>query len=150
MIGNKLKNMKYRTDIEIDLTTQASAKYIISSLHRRKGNPNKSIWKITYKDELDCFIQAINSNWKNIYVAWGIKIVNNKLQVVGINPSNNVIKLAKFVDGAKSNVWHGYPADHVKNAHDRPETFILKNWALNGYISKSNMVKIRRGQVCNL
>lgn len=142
--------MPYTADTEIDLTTQTTGNYIISSQHRRRGNPNKSIWTITYEEEVDCFIQALNGNWKAENEAWGIKFINGALQVVGQNHNRKELKLAKFVDGTNTNVWHGYPADHMNKAQDRPATNILKVWVTNGYLTKAKMSKIRLGQSCNL
>ncbi len=142
--------MPYTADTEIDLTTRTTGNYIISSQHRRRGNPNKSIWTITFEEEVDCFIQALNGNWKIATEAWGIKVVDNILQVVGLNNNNGNLKLAKFVDGTNTNVWHGYPADYMSKAQDRPATSILKDWVDNGYLTKAKMSKIRLGQSCNL
>ena len=145
-----IENMPYTADIEIDLTTRTTGNYIISSQHRRTGNPNKSIWTINFDEEVECFINAMNGNWKTEAIAWGIKTIGDVLHVVGLNPDNEELKIAKFVDGSKTNVWHGYPADYMRKAQDRPETVILKTWVDNGYITKAKMSKIRLGQSCNL
>jgi len=52
---------RYITDEEIDLTEIIKRKYIISSQHRKIGNPNKSIWKISFRAEVKCFIWTIRS-----------------------------------------------------------------------------------------
>jgi len=142
--------MPYIADTEIELTAQATGNYIISSQHRRKGNPNKSIWTITFDEEVHCFIQALSKNWKTVNEAWGIKLLNGVLQVVGKNHNRQELKLAKFVDGANTNVWHGYPADYMNKAQDRPATDILKVWVNSGFLTKAKMSKIRLGQSCNL
>jgi len=142
--------MPYKADTEIDLTAHTTGNYIISSQHRRSGNPNKSIWIITFDEEVDCFIQALNGNWKTGTEAWGVKVIGDILQVVGLNNDRQELKLAKFVDGTNNNVWHGYPADYMSNAQDRPATNILKVWVDNGYLTKAKMSKIRLGQSCNL
>ncbi len=142
--------MAFTTDTEIDLTTRTTGNYIISSQHRRTGNPHKSIWTITFDEEVECFINAMNGNWKTEAVAWGIKVLDDVLHVVGLNTNNQELKIAKFVDGNKTNVWHGYPADYMSKSQDRPETVILKTWVDNGYITKAKMSKIRLGQSCNL
>jgi hypothetical protein len=142
--------MPYTADTEIDLTAKKTDNYIISSQHRRIGNPNKCIWNITFDEEVDCFIQAMNSNWKRGTEGWGVKVINNILQVVGVNNDRQELKLAKFVDGTKTNIWHGYPADYMNNHQDRPETDILKDWVKKGYLTKPKMNKIRRQVSCNL
>jgi hypothetical protein len=142
--------MAYRQDIEIAIPEVAPNRYIISSQHRRTGNPNKSVWTINFEEEVNCFIQTIDKNWKEGIEAWGIKLIGTTLQVVGISNNNNELKLAKFVDGTNTNVWHGYPADHMYKAQDRPTTEILRFWVNEGYITKAKMNKIRQGQLCNL
>lgn len=142
--------MAYLADIEIDLSQHIKSKYIISSQHRRTGNKNKSIWLINFNEEIDCFIQTINNNWKNGFEAWGLKYENSNLKVLGLSTSKDELKLAKFVDGNNKNVWHGYPANHMANSQDRPTTEILKKWVNEGYITKAKMNKIRQGQLCYL
>lgn len=142
--------MAYITDVEIDLSESISSNYIISSQHRRTGNLNKSKWLIGHKEEVDCFIESITNNWKNGFEAWGLKYQNNSLDVVGLSSMKDELKLAKFVDGNNTNVWHGYPANHMANSQDRPTTEILKNWVSIGYITKAKMNKIRQGQLCYL
>ena len=142
--------MPFIADTEIDLSIHTTGNYIISSQHRRRGNSNKCIWTISFDEEVSCFIQALNENWKVDFEAWGIKTVNNILQVVGVNNERQELKLAKFVDGANTNVWHGYPADYMRKANDRPATNILKDWVEYGYLTKAKMSKIRLGQSCNL
>lgn len=144
--------MSYTSDTEIDL--EIGNNYIISSQHRRTGNSNKSIWTITFDEEVDCFIEAMNGGWKSGSEAWSLKVSNNILHVVGTNidKSNTIkeLKLAKFVDGTKNKVWHGYPADYMYKAQDRPSTEVLRVWVTLGYLTKSKMSKIRLGQSCNL
>ena len=142
--------MPYTANIEIDLTAHTTGNYIISSQHRRKGNPNKCIWKLTFDEEVGCFIQALNSNWKTGTEAWGVKVIGDILQVVGLTHDRQELKLAKFVDGTNTNVWHGYPADYMSKSQDRPATNILKVWVDKGYLTKAKMSKIRLGQSCSL
>jgi hypothetical protein len=142
--------MPYTTDIEIDLKAHTTGNYIISSQHRKKGNQNKSVWTITFNEEVACFIQALNGKWRAGTEAWGVKVIGNILQIVGLNNARQELKLAKFVDGTNTNVWHGYPADYMNKAQDRPTTDILKLWVEKGYLTKAKMSKIRLGQSCNL
>ena len=144
--------MSYKTDteIEIDLVDKSTCSYIISSQHRKTGNFHKSIWLIPFTEEVECFTQTINENWKDGNKAWGVKIIDAIFQVLGKNNENEELKLAKFVDGNYSNIWHGYPADYLRKAQDRPTTDILKVWVQKGFLTKSKMSKIRRGQSCNL
>lgn len=143
--------MAYKTDSQIDLTAQkVESKYIISSQHRRKGNPNKCVWIVTFDQEVNCFIQTIQQNWRAGSEAWGLIASNAVLQVVGRNTNNEELKLAKFVDGNDNEIWHGYPADYMMRSQDRPTTGILQSWVNSGYITKAKMSKIRLGHSCNL
>ena len=142
--------MRYILDTEINLKDHVQCNYFISSQHRKKGNPNKSVWTITFNEEVSCFIQALTGNWKTEKEAWGIKAINNILQVIGLSADEKELKFAKFVNGANTNVWHGYPADYLRKAQDRPATQVLKVWVENGYLTKSKMSKIRLGQSCTL
>ncbi|RZJ44149.1 MAG: hypothetical protein EOO19_12230 [Chryseobacterium sp.] len=142
--------MPYTADTEIDLSTKIKSNYIISSQHRKVGNVNKSIWTISFDEEVDCFVTAINGKWIAGNEAWGVKVNGGSVQVVGKNIANAELKLAKFVDGTSTNVWHGYPADYMSKSQDRPITDILRNWVKAGYISKAAMNKIRTGKACSL
>lgn len=143
--------MPYTTDteIEIELSNEITT-YIISSQHRATGNPNKTVWTINYEDEVLCFKQSKTSNWIQGNYCWGLKAIGSNIQNIGVNFEDEILKLAKFVDGNQNNKWHGYPADYLRRSQDRPPTFILKNWVNLGYLTKSKMNKIRKGQSCNL
>ncbi len=142
--------MPYKADTEIEHQDFAPSKYIVSSQHRRVGNPNKSIWTIDFEEEINCFIQTITQKWVSGVEAWGLKLNGTTLEVIGVTNTKKELKIAKFVDGTSTNVWHGYPADHMTKSQDRPTTIILKNWVDNGYITKAKMNKIRQGQLCIL
>lgn len=143
--------MPYQQDTEYDLTNEGleNCRYIISSQHRN-GNPNKSIWSLTHDGEIDCFIFSVNSNWVDEHTCFGVSVLGETIQVVGHNCDNDELKIAKFVDANANMLWHGYPADYMRNSQDRPATNILRDWVQKGYISKAKMSKIRLGQTCNL
>jgi hypothetical protein len=142
--------MPFQTDKEIDLTPRTDSKYIISSQHRKTGNPKKCIWTIDFTDEVECFINAKNRSWTTGTTGWGLKLAGTILQTVGINFSSEELKMAKFVDGDANNKWHGYPADYLNKTHDIPSTTVLRMWVNAGYIGKSHFLKIRQGKPCNL
>jgi hypothetical protein len=142
--------MPFTRDTELDLNIRSTDKYIISSQHRRSGNPNKSIWTITNEEEVACFILSVNSNWTSNHIGWGIKLIGSVLQVVGRNDANADLKFAKFVDGTKRKVWHGWPADYRRKKQDIPSTIVLALWKNKNYISKSQVRKIKQQITCNL
>lgn len=142
--------MPYRTDTEIDLTPKTTSKYIISSQHRKIGNPNKSIWTITFKDEIECFILSNTSHWTEGNIGWGLKLIGKIIQTLGLSSEKTELKLAKFIDASNNDIWHGYPADYIRKNQDRPGTNILKAWFDKGFIQKHQVIKIRKGIECNL
>lgn len=142
--------MEYKVDKEIDLSEYKIGNYIISSQHRKKSNPNKSIWTITYKEEVECFIFAFDKKWNTDNEGWGLKIYDGLIQEIGQDFEYKKLKIAKFVDGNQKNVWHGYPVDHMIKPNDRPTTEILKAWVDKGYLTKAKMCKIKQGKSCNL
>ena len=97
--------------------------------------------------KLNALYKPMNGNWKAGTEAWGVKVLGDVLQVLGLNNNKQELKLAKFVDGTNTNVWHGYPADYVSKSQDRPATNILKIWVDSGYLTKAKMSKIRLGQI---
>lgn len=146
--------MPYIADTPYDLSTVVNEQcsYIISSQHRRTGNPDKSIWIISHDEELDCFVFSYRERWfeLNIDICWGIYILGNNLQVIGRNADGFESKIAKFIDSNRNTRWHGYPADYFIKSQDRPPTEILQRWVIDGYISKPSMSRIRTGKKCNL
>ena len=146
--------MKLVIDTEIGLNDKIESdkevKYIISSKHREKTNPVKSYWVIEYVEELECFINNYVNNHKVDNLTWGFIQDESSLKVLGINTFQEELKLAKFIDSSKINIWHGYPADDRRKAQDRPCSIVLKKWVDSKIITKSKMLKIRQGQTCNL
>ena len=80
--------MSYPIDTIINLNDIIQSNYIISSQHRRTGNVHKCKWIISYDEEVDCFIQTYSQNWKNEFEAWGLKLLADEIQVIGINNEN--------------------------------------------------------------
>ncbi len=143
--------MPYPLDTEIDLIHLGCVeKYIISSHHRMRGRPHKSVWIISHDQEVLCFVDSIQNKWRDGSQAWGLFLVDNILNVLGESDDNIGLKIAKFVDGMASSVWHGYPANFMENGQDRPTSTILHNWVERGLISKATMSRIRTGKSCGL
>lgn len=132
----------------MDLTPKdVTKRYIISSAHRR-SQPHKSRWIVSATKEVNCFIDSDVSGWTEVDIAWGIILENNTLLSLGRGVQNDMLKVAKFV--GINNVWHGYPADYLRNHQDRPSMKILQIWREKGIIEKHQVVKIRQGKECNL
>src|SRR5688572_32569235 len=127
--------MPYKPDTEINLAPRTDKIYLASSAHRRKQK-DKSRWTISIDDEIECFILSQISNWVETAKAWGLRLNRNSLEQVGENPQREALKLAKFVDSSGNNVWHGYPADYVRNNQDRPGMVVLLAWRALGIIEK--------------
>ena len=141
--------MPYEIDKEIDLTPRTLQKYFVSSAHRRVQK-NKSRWTLDINQEVDCFVTSQTNNWIEGIAAWGMVKNGNALVVIGINPQDEPLKIAKFVAKNNDGLWHGYPADFCRNPQDRPGVTILQVWRTRGYIEKHHIIKIRQGKECNL
>lgn len=123
--------------------------YTIVSYHRDNSNPEKSKWTIKEDEELLCFKQSIKQSWKKDKFAWGLHIINGIVEQLGVNKFKDSTKCAKFVDPGQNDKWHGYPADFIRNSHDRPPQVVLKVWYDQNLITKPQMVRILQGK-CNL
>lgn len=141
--------MKLPLDTELKLPAPLTCRYFIYS-HHRKNKKNKSIWTITREEEVDCFVLAQTNNWKQDFVSWGIIHDGTAIKELGTNPQNEILKLAKFVDSNNNDIWHGYPADYIRNDQDRPNMSVLQAWRTKKYIEKHHVTKIRQGKECSL
>lgn len=113
--------------------------------HRLIGNPNASVWSCSFVEEFDLVEDGLKKRYteeKNTPQAYNLK---KTLCVIGSNDINPKLKIAKFVNSSPK-LWHGYPADHVKNNQDRPTLDVLNRMHSNGLISAKQMRKISRGQ----
>lgn len=119
-------------------------KYKFTNKHRVGGNPHASIWTISFSDELSLMNNCIANNYfqNNYLTAYNVM---PGLRVLGRNSINNDLKISKFVNSTPG-LWHGYPADHVKNNQDRPQLEVLKKMADNNAITIRQMNKIGRGK----
>ena len=121
-------------------------KYKFICKHRVPSNPSASIWSISFLEEFQLADDSIIKNYIEIQKAsrQSFNIFNN-LQTIGYNKIHNNLKLAKFVNSTP-NLWHGYPADHVKNNQDRPTTETLMKMVNNNKITLRQMSIICRGK----
>ncbi len=143
--------MPYQVDIDYDLKPSIDCIYKVSSHHRRtRGNTNKSVWTISNDEEVGLFIFSKTSNWVEEYVCYGLKLNGTTILVVGRNPGNDDLKIAKFVDSNRNNKWHGYPADPKKKKQDIPCMEILTEWKNMNYIAKSDVRKLKQQIPCDL
>lgn len=140
---------KHQLDTEIEIE-DLEVKYIFSSAHRRVQK-DKSRWTITTIEELKCFKKSLSlKHLEDDQITWGYIKESINLNDLGINKHKESLKIAKFVDKSSLKIWHGYPADFVRNSQDRPGIEILKSWKQDGIIEKHHIIKIRQGKVCNL
>jgi len=132
-------------------------RYVHNGQHR-DGNPNKSQWTITETEERKCFCSAAHL----VYIyglgdryCWGLHIEQDLVRYLGVTASRvptfgQNLFIAKFVDGTRNDLWHGYPADPVGSYQDIPPSDILELWLGDGYLSKAQIRKIAKGQICKL
>lgn len=55
---------RYIQEESIDLRPEVEANYFISAQHRKVGNPNKTVWTISYEAEVNCFANSIKNEWR--------------------------------------------------------------------------------------
>ena len=101
-------------------------------------------------EEVDCFIDSQLQKWVDGSVGWGLVYPQMIIRHLGINKYKEFLIVAKFVSSNGDNVWHGYPADYVRNSQDRPSMGVLTDWRGKGIIEKHQVLKIRKGILCNL
>lgn len=120
-------------------------KYKFVKKHRMLTNPNASVWTCSFIDEFDLVNNSLQCQYieiKNAPQAFNLK---KGLPILGKNIINSELKLAKFVNSTQQ-LWHGYPADHVKNNQDRPTLDVLTKMHINGLLTTKQMRKISKGQ----
>ena len=113
---------------------------------RRSG---KSLWTIACPEEEGVFVHAYTTSRRNT-TAWGMHVQKAAPSYLGLSASGRRVFVAKFVTATGYPVWHGYPADHVAHAQDKPPPDILTGWNHSGILPTAKMRKLERGQPCNL
>lgn len=145
--------INYKLDYQntIKITEEREVIYTISSKHRGH-NKNKSNWSIKMPIEVSLFKSALKKGYedKTKYTAWNLYIVNEEISEVGYTVDKERVKIAKFVDSNHNEIWHGYPANYIKNNQDIPSVSVLNLWYNEKIITLATMRKIRGGQPCNL
>lgn len=117
----------------------------------RNGTRHKSQWLIPEPDEVKSFRLSHASDWLVNQVGWGLHLANNRPAVLGTSSDRmRQLFVARFIDGSANDIWHGYPADHVRRNTDIPNQGLLKEWMDSGYLKPAKVSKIVRGKPCNL
>ena len=122
--------------------------YYFSPKHRGQSTraARISTWKCSIKEEYDLMNDSINKMFyvqdNNLFHSYNLI---KGLPILGENDIHPKLRIAKFVESVP-NLWHGYPADHISNNQDRPETTILAEMNKIGLITPSLMRKISKGQ----
>lgn len=121
--------------------------YIFTNQHRARQNANKSLWTITEDEEFNSFSLMCNQNWiLDQYKGWSLHRVGSINDFLGVNPKNERVQIAKFVDSSKNSLWHGYPVNYRESVHDKPHNEVLQKWVDDKKITKVQMSKISRGK----
>lgn len=116
----------------------------------RNSTPDKSQWAVSVPDEQGIFLQSVNEQWVFAEYGWGLYLVGGNPSYLGVAQDHlTQVFFAKFVRKSTS-PWHGYPADHVRNAQDVPHEKVLSAWMHRRLISKAKVRKILRGKRCHL
>ena len=126
--------------------------YEVNPVHRN-GMPTKSQWAIPEAHEVDSFTNALANTWvgHGIGIGWGLHLVNGRAAYLGVAKDRVTnLLIARFVDGTRTQNWHGYPADHQANAQDVPDESILNAWMAAELIAPAKIRKLEKRQPCRL
>lgn len=128
-------------------TVPCGLAYFISPAHRASAaTVHKSVWNITFQEELDCFDLSQQHLWIVGDTGWGVLHMGlNHFQILGVNFRNQNLVFAKFIGGNPA--WHGYPADVNNRPQDRPDPQILDQWMQHNIISKPFRARIQGGRI---
>lgn len=145
---------KHRTDVEYDMTTEypeynISGYYKAVSYHRN-GTADKSQWTISVDDELDLFAKTKRDGQIYDDKGYALWIIGNDACVLGITEHQSETRLARFVDGTRSDHWHGYPANYMRAKNDIPPMSLLRQWKESGLIEKSDITRLKLQKPCSL
>lgn len=145
---------KHRTDTDYDMSVEYPDYeingYYKSVSYHRNGTAGKSQWIITVDNEIDLFAKAKRDEQifdNNGYAIW---VIDEKTGVLGYTENNSETRLARFVDGSRSDHWHGYPANYLKKKNDIPPMTLLKKWKEKGLIEKSDLTRMKYQKPCSL
>ncbi len=108
----------------------------------------KSQWQITPEEEYQCFFNAFQEHWLDNDSYWGLHLLDESPEVLGVSPCRSPLHISKFV--VNQNIWHGYPVAYWLLPCNRPSKVILDMWQEKGYINRAKKSKIYRGQRCSM
>jgi len=125
--------------------------YIFTNQHRTRQNTNKSLWTISEDDEFNSFSLMCDKDWiSDQYKGWSLHRVGLVNDILGVNPKDEEVQIAKFVDSSQNSSWHGYPVDYRESVHDKPHNEVLQKWVDGDKITKKQMRKISQGKKVKL
>lgn len=124
--------------------------YYKSVSYHRNGTAYKSQWIISVDDEFDLFAKAKRDNQIFDNKGYAIWVIDDKSSVLGYTEHNSETRLARFIDGSRSNHWHGYPANYLRAKNDIPPISLLRIWKDRGLISKSDITRMKYQKPCSL
>ncbi len=117
----------------------------------RNGNRAKSQWTIQQAEEITAFTYCYDHTWFIGDRAWGLHYQQGSLTYLGVGVDRQrALFVARFEDGNSNQQWHGYPADHQRNVHDRLPEQLKELWIRNGVLDPAKVRKLSRGQPCSL
>lgn len=145
---------QYRTDVEYDMSVEypdyhISGFYKAVSYHRN-GTAGKSQWTISVDEEVDLFAKTKKDGHVYDDKGYALWIVVEKAAVLGLTEHQSETRLARFVDGTKSDHWHGYPANYLRAKNDIPPMHLLRQWKKDGLIEKSDITRLKLQKPCSL
>ena len=145
---------QHRTDVEYDMSVeypdyQITGFYKAVSYHRY-GTAGKSQWTISVDEEIDLFAKTKRNGYVYDDKGYALWIVAEKAVVLGITEYQSETRLARFVDGTRTDHWHGYPANYLRAKNDIPPMHLLRQWKKDGLIEKSDITRLKLQKPCSL
>lgn len=120
--------------------------YQINPKHR-DGSPEKAQWTIPQEKEVKLFGWSIENKSYSAKYYWGVRYEYGRCIVLGFTSRRDNSKIARFECGNNQNIWHGYPADYIRDAtHDCPSRDVLNKWEKAGLITKPEISRLIKGR----
>lgn len=144
----------HRTDVEYDMSSEYPDYEIVGYYkavsYHRNGTAGKSQWSIPVDDEFDLFAKAKKDGQIFDDKGYALWIVGDAACVLGVTEHESKTRLARFVDGTRTDHWHGYPANYLRAKNDIPPMSLLRQWKDDGLIEKSDITRLKLQKPCSL
>lgn len=131
-------------------TEQLAGERYLSKPDHRDSSPAKSQWTVAVSVEYEIFETTINNSWRSSDAGWGLNLVNEVAQPVGLSARDQgdpcLLHVAFF---QLASVCHGYPSDPRRSVREIPIEAVRKDWLERKLVRPAAIRKMGRGIVCS-